>query len=156
MLPGLMEALEQRLPQEYQTKFTARDTVLAPVDITEQLQDGAWRFDELHVSSDTFRMSGSGTVGLDGTVAIRSVLRIEPVLSTAIIKSVNELQALTNQAGELEIPLKVQGQAPRVAVLPDLTYVASKVLTTKIEDLLGTFLQKALEKERSSHAPATP
>jgi len=156
MLPGLMETLEARLPKEYQAKLAARDTILSPLDISVQLEDGALQFEELRVSADTFRLDGSGTVRLDGTVAIRSVLRIEPGLSAAIIKSVNELQALSNQGGELEIPLMIQGQAPQVAVLPDLNYVASKVLVTKVQDLLGNFLQKALEKERPSDEPSAP
>jgi len=146
MLPGLMQTLEERLPPEYQAKFAANDTVLEPINLSITVRDGALHFDDVRLSTDTFRISGSGTVGLEGLVSIRSTLRIDPTLSGALIKSVKELQYLTDTAGGMEIPLTIEGQMSRLAVLPDLNYVASKLLTTKVQDLLGTFLQKALEK----------
>jgi len=76
---------------------------------------------------------------------IRATLRIEPALSEALIKSVNELRGLANSRGELELPLTVQGRLPRVTVLPDLNYVASKVVATTVQDLLGEVLRKNLQ-----------
>jgi len=156
MIPGLVQALESRLPQEYQAKFDARDTTLSPLNVSVELNDGALRFEELRIDTDTLRLSGSGSVGFDGLVAIQSILRIEPTLSAAIVSSVNELQALTNQAGEIELPLMIQGQTSRLVVLPDLTYVASRVLVTKVQDLLGSLLQKALEEEAPAEASVVP
>ena len=100
------------------------------------------RFDDLRVRSDTFELVGTGRVGLDGTVDIRSTLRIEQALSAAIFRSVQELQALANRTGEMEVPLTIQGQAPRIAVLPDLRYVASRVVVTTAVDLIGRLLRK--------------
>lgn len=142
IIPGLMQTLESRLPPEYQEKLAANDTVLSPIDVSMEVEDGVMRFENLAIRSDTFRLSGDGRVGLDGQIMIRSILSIEPVLSSAILRSVNELKALATQDGELEMPLTIQGQAPRVAVLPDLNYVASKVIVTKAVDVLGRFLEK--------------
>jgi hypothetical protein len=105
------------------------------------LDAGAMRFNDLTLQTDTFGMSGTGRVGLDGAIDLQATLRIEPAFSAALIRSVNELQALTNAKGEMEIPLTIRGQAPRVAVLPDVQYVASKVLVTKAVDLLGGLLK---------------
>jgi len=143
MLPGLMESLQARLPQEYQAKFAAKDTVLAPIDLATRIQDGMLQFDEARLRTDTFTLAGSGRVGLDRSVSIRSTLRIDPALSAAIIQSVKELQALNNASGEMEIPLMVQGTATQLAVLPDLKYIASKVIATKAIDLLGALLEKS-------------
>ena len=142
VIPGLMQTLEERLPPEYQAKLAAKDTVLLPIDASMEVEDGIMRFENLEIRSDTFRVSGGGRVGLDGQIMIRSTLSIEPVLSSAIIRSVNELQALATKEGELEIPLTIQGQASQLAVLPDLHYVASKVIVTKAVDVLGRFLEK--------------
>lgn len=141
MIPGLVETLQARLPADYQVRLAARDTVLGPIDLSMTLDAGAMRFDDLAVQTDTFGMSGTGRVGLDGTIDLQATLRIEPAFSAALIRSVNELQALTNAKGEMEIPLIIRGQAPRVAVLPDVQYVASKVLVTKAVDLLGGLLR---------------
>lgn len=148
MLPGLMESLQARLPQEYQAKFAANDTVFAPIDVAARIQDGMLQFDDATCSTDTFTLTGSGQVGIvDHSVSIRSTLRIEPALTAAIIRSVKELQALANASGEMEIPLMLQGTAPQLAVRPDMHYIASKVIATKAVDLLDELLKKSTKSE---------
>jgi hypothetical protein len=153
MIPGLLQVLEARLPEVYQAKLAAPDTILSPIDVPLRIEAGALQLDDLRVRSDTFELSGTGRVGLGGMMAIRAILRIESLLSEALIKSVNELRALADASGQLEIPLSVQGQAPQVAVLPDLNYLTSKLVATTVQDLLGHFLQKSLEKA-APQAPA--
>ena len=153
MIPGLLQVLEARLPEAYQAKLTTPDTILLPIDVPLRIEAGALQLDDLRVRADSFELSGTGRVGLGGMMAIRAILRIEPLLSEALIKSVNELRALADASGQLEIPLTVQGQAPQVAVLPDLNYLTSKLIATTVQDLLGHFLQKSLEKT-APQAPA--
>lgn len=158
MLPGLTETLEARLPPEYREKLQANDTRFMPLKSSMKMERGVVRFDDLHVRTDTFGLTGSGHINVDGTLEMRSTLRIDAPLSAAIIKSVEELQALTNSEGELELPLTIQGPLPHVAVLPDIPYVASKLLATKAQDLLGNLLDRVLEKsapEETAH-PANP
>ncbi|MBI4003854.1 MAG: AsmA family protein [Candidatus Omnitrophica bacterium] len=150
MLPGLVERLQERLPPEYQAKLTANDTKLSPLDVSFDAAGGALQFGDLRVSTGDFQLAGAGRVGLDGMIAIRATLRIEPVLSAALVKSVAELQALTNRDGEMEMPLTIQGQAPQVAVMPDMNYLASKILVTKATDLLGELLRKGSDQESES------
>jgi len=156
ILPGLMEQLEARLPESYKAKLTASDTVFTPIDVSLQLESGALRFDNLHVGTDTFRLVGTGTVGLDGVLNIRSTLSVESTLSAAIIKSVRELQALANASGELEFPMAIQGRAPQISVLPDLRYIGSKVVVTKAVDLLGRLIEKGKAPPQEGTPNATP
>jgi hypothetical protein len=158
MLPGLVERLETRLPESYRAKLTASDTVLAPMDIAMRVEHGAVRFDDVELRTDTVTLTGTGQVGLDGTLEVRSILRMDPELSVAVIQSVNELQALTNPAGELELPVVIRGRLPRVAVAPDVQYVASKVVVTKAVDLIGDLLREetAPAEGTPQEAPATP
>ena len=153
MLPGLVQALEARLPPEHQAKLAARDTVLEPIDLAVRADAGRLQFDDLNVRSDTFGLSGRGRVDADGTMSVYALLRIEPQLSSAIIRSVNELQALANPQGELELPLTMQGIAPRVAVWPDLNYVASRVVVRKAVDFLGGLLKA--DTPQTSDQPGT-
>ncbi len=142
MIPGLVEKLEAGLPPEDQAKLAARDTTFAPITLSVRCESGTLRFDDLRLRTDAFGLSGSGTVGVDGAINIRARLRIEPSLSAALVKSVKELQALTDAEGAMEIPVAIQGLATQVAVVPDLRYVASKVLVTKAVDLLGELMQR--------------
>jgi len=154
MLPGLVQRLESRLPPAYQEKLAAKDTLLQPIDLPFQLERGVLRFDRFNVSTDTFDLTGAGTVGLDRTVRISSRLRIDAVLSDAVIRSVAELRALTNASGEIELPVSVQGTAPHMAVLPDVNYVASKVITTKAADVIGELLRKRAPEAPEDASPS--
>jgi hypothetical protein len=154
IIPGLVQRLESRLPAEYQAKLAANDTVLAPVDLAMQLDGGVMRLNNLTLQTDTFGLSGAGTASLSGLVSIQSVLRIEPAFSSALIRSVNELQSLANPKGELEIPLAISGQAPQIAVLPDVNYLASKVIVTKAVDLLSELLGPKDETPPNETTPA--
>ncbi|MBI3321854.1 MAG: AsmA family protein [Candidatus Omnitrophica bacterium] len=156
IIPGLVEALEARLPPADQAKLTATDTVCSPIHTALQLDHGMLRFTQLEIHTDTFGLSGTGHLGVDGSVQIQATLRIEPAFSSALIRSVKELQGLTNPRGEMEIPLAIQGQAPRVAVLPDLHDVASKLLVTTVQDLLGNLLQKTLQHQAPSDGSPQP
>lgn len=150
MLPGLMETLEARLPPTYREKLQASDTLFAPFKSSVEMEQGVVRFDELHVRTDTFGLMGAGHIGVDGALEVRSTLRIDAPLSEALIHSVKEFQALTNSAGELELPLTIQGRLPHLAVFPDMQYVASRLLATKAQDLLGNLLDRVLEKAAPS------
>ena len=152
VIPGLVERLEARLPESERAKLAARDTVLEPFELSMTLDGGVLQFKGLTVQSDAFGLDGSGRVGFDGTVDVRSTLRVDPAFSAALIRSVNELQGLANAEGELELPLLVHGPAQRLTVQSDLQYVASKLLVTKVVDLLGEVLQR-LEPKAPSDAP---
>ena len=152
VIPGLVERLEARLPESERAKLAARDTVLEPIELSMTLDGGVLQFKGLTVQSDAFGLDGSGRVGFDGMVDVRSTLRVDPAFSAALIRSVNELQGLANAEGELELPLLVHGPAQRLTVQSDLQYVASKLLVTKAVDLLGEVLQR-LEPKAPSDAP---
>lgn len=157
IIPGVMQKLEERLPPEYQAKFQANDTVFLPIDAPMRVAGGAIRFEQLPVGTDTFRLDGAGSIGFDGSLAMQWMLSVEPVLTEALIRSVKELQYLTNANGELEMPLIIQGQGSQITVRPDLNYVASRIITTKVQDVLGDFLEKALQKSapQQDAAPQT-
>ena len=145
IFPGLVETLQARLPESSQAKLAARDTVLQPIEVSVIARNGALAFDHLRVATDSFELNGAGRVGFDGTFMCQSMLQIDPALSAAIIKSVKELQPLTDTGGRLQLPVVIQGSLPRVAVLPDVQAVASRLVATKAEELFGTLLEKALE-----------
>ncbi|GEM_PF-3130389 len=153
MLPGLVERLQSQLPASYAEKLNARDTVFEPLEVPMTFERGTVHLGALRLASDSFEMEGAGDVGLNGTVAVQSRLRIDPDLSAALMRSVEELGALADAKGRLELPLMIQGTLPQISVVPDLQYVASRVLVTKAQEWLGNALQRALEKSQGEQAP---
>ncbi len=147
ILPGLMERLQARLPASYQAKLSARDTNFQPIDLALTAAGGQVQCRELRLTAGTFELAGAGAVGLDGGLTSQLMLRMDPELSAAILRSVKELQSLTGADGRMALPVVLQGTLPRVAVIPDVQYVASRVVTTKAEEFVGNLLQKILEKQ---------
>ncbi len=146
ILPGLAKTLEARLPEAYQAKFAARDTVFEPMQVALTATQGVLQLQPLQVKSDTFQLDGAGQVRVaDGAFEGRFVLRIDAPLSAAIVQSVNELHYISNANGELELPVSVRTH-PQMAIVPDVQYVASKILIPKAQDVLTNLLQKSLEK----------
>ena len=156
VVPGLMERLEARLPETYRKKLEAKDTTLQPFETPFDLADGSLRFSGLTLQSDTLGLSGGGSAGLDGELAMQAVLRIDPQFSEAIIRSVEELRALANPQGELELPLVIQGRGAQVSIRPDAKYVASKVLTTAAVDALGRLLRREQPSSSGAAGSAPP
>lgn len=153
IIPGLVQMLEARLPADYQEKLAARDTVLAPIEIALRLRDGWLEFDDAALRTDTFQLSGPGRVGVDGTLQMQTTLRIEPQLSAAIVRSVQELDALANAQGELELPVAIQGRLPRVAVLPDVQGIASRLAVRTAVGLLERALSPSGDAAESEGEP---
>ncbi|MBI3318800.1 MAG: AsmA family protein [Candidatus Omnitrophica bacterium] len=146
MLPGLAESLESRLPEEYRAKLTERDTSLEPVNLSVTIGQGALSFNDLRLATDSFELAGGGKVTLEGSLSSRMTLRVEPKLSFALFGSVEELKALSDEEGRLTLPVILQGTLPKVLVLPDLSYVASRLMPAKAEKLIGGLLENLLEK----------
>lgn len=142
LLPRLVETLEKRLPENYGEKLKRRDTVLNPIHLQGKIGNGQLVFDNVLLVSDTFVLNGRMVIALDGSFSGTAVLRLDPDLSAALIRSVTELQYLTDAEGRLEIPVQVQSDGRRLAIAPDLQYVAAKLAVVKTQEVLGKWLEK--------------
>ena len=157
LLPGLVQKLQSRLPEASQRHLQARDTLLQPVNVSVTVADGAITLHDVQVASEAFALRGDARLQLDRTLTGQMMLAVEPGFSSAIVRSVKELQALTDSDGRLTLPVLVQSRLPQVSVLPDIGYVASHLLMTKTRDWLGSVLEGALAPpEASSSDGSTP
>ncbi len=150
VIPGLVDKLRSRLPESYEEKLSAKDTVLKPIEFPILMQRGVASVRDLQVSTDTFDIRGTGQFGLNGSVEMQTFISIEPDLSKAFIRSVNELQYLTNPEGQLQIPIQVTGVAPDIRVMPDVPYVASKLAVSKTQEVIGKILEKKIKKDEKA------
>lgn len=148
IIPGVVNKLLSNLPQGYQEKIQRRDTVLSPLRLPFTLQNGTAYFNAVTVSAEEFELRGNTAVNVQGGVSGKFDFFAEKDLSAAMIKSVRELSYLTDPSGRISIPVTVQGTAPNFKVLPDLTYVGSKLAVSKTQEIIGGFLEKQFEKKR--------
>ncbi len=155
VIPRLVERLESRLPETYKEKLEAKDTVFKPVEIPFTAQNGTFFVDRLEIASESFEVHGAGRLELDRTLRGTAVLLIDPDLSNALIRSIEELRYLANPDGRLQIPLAILGQIPQVQVYPDVQQVAALLAASKTREVVSGFLEKKLgKKETATPSPA--
>ncbi len=155
LFPKLVEKLQSELPPSYEEKLNARDTALSPIDIPFSVSGGILRIPQAVVTSNTFSLTGAGSAVLTGGLQMRAMLSIDPDLSQAMIKRVNELQYLTDDRGQIGIPIIVEGVLPHVKVIPDLSYVGSKLAVAKTTEWVGGLVQKKIGQKNSDTQPVT-
>ncbi|HXV18633.1 MAG TPA: hypothetical protein VD883_00985, partial [Candidatus Omnitrophota bacterium] len=85
---------------------------------------------------------GNGRISLTGAVEASAILNIHPDLSQALMRSVNTLQYIMNQQGEIEIPVALKGTLSELKVVPDMNYILNRVVSTKGQELISDLLTK--------------
>lgn len=145
-IPGLGRRLNERLSEEYKQKLTAPETVFSDVELPIKVERGAVELSKLDITSDGFNLTGAGYYGLTtGSFGAQTMLSLDQELSSAFIRSVQELSYLTNEKGWLQIPIRVDGNANGVKVLPDLQYIGTKLASFKAQELLSGLLGRGKE-----------
>lgn len=146
IVPGLLETLLERLPESYQARLAAADTVLEPGNLRLALKGGQVIGDALRLATDSFELTGSLRADLEGNVDLPAQLRVEPQLSAAMIESVKELKFLSDEQGQMVLSIAVQGRFPRLVVFPRLETLTQNLLLNHTEELIGGLLEKLLKK----------
>ena len=104
VVPGLNERLLGRLPETYLKKFEVKDTLLKPMQLNLRLDQGVLQLPDLKVATDDFQLEGKGIVRLsDARIEMPATFRIEPELSGAILRSVEELKGITDPIAREEM-----------------------------------------------------
>jgi len=148
ILPGLTDTLLSRLPPSYAQKLTEKDTLLLPFDLHFTLENGVVSFPQFQVATDSFELTGSGRYGLDGSLDVPARITVQPDLSQALVRSVEELRLLADGRQRIMLPVRVTGTVRKPSVSPDLQYVASKLFSNQGQELVGELLNKVLEKKK--------
>lgn len=158
IIPGLVQRLQERLPPSYQEKLDRRDTFFAPVEIPFTLASGRANFPQILIASESFAISGSAQADLiRQSISAPMSLVIDPELSQAFIRSVQELQYLADREGRLTIPFQMQGVVPDIRVQPDISFITSRLAVAKAQEVLsGLFEKKKAPQPDGSQTQGEP
>ncbi len=152
MLPAVGKSLDKNLSEEYRQRLENPDTVFNPVQIPLLVQQGSVFFDHVLIQSDSFALLASGRIGLLGGIQMSAVLIMDAELSAALARSLNELQYLMDAQGQLQIPL-VQAPGPKFSLVPDISYIASKLAMGKGQQVLTDLIKKKQQGNVDPNAP---
>lgn len=143
ILPGLSKTLLERLPPDYSEKFKSDMTEFYPIEFPFNLQNGQIVWNNINLAAEDFQVASSGYVKFLGEYQSISSVFIEPNLSKAMVRSIQELQYLLTPEGWMMIPFTVQGRPPgQPQILPDVGSIASKLAVQKTKEILGRWIGK--------------
>jgi hypothetical protein len=114
-------ALRQKRPE----LFGAADTHFEELHANARIADGQAHTDDLVMRTASYRVTGRGSVGLDGTLDMTAVLQAGPALTADVLATAKDARWLANDQGLLEVPLHLGGRLTRVSLQPDPEFVAS-------------------------------
>jgi hypothetical protein len=154
ILPGVVEKLQSRLPESYQSKLETNDTVLQDAKLPFTFQGGVVSFEDLRLVSEAFELTGAVRVGFNGRVMGKGMIIIDPELSAAFSASVKELQYLAVEGERLGIPVFIQGSLNQIQVLPDLGYIAKRLAVVKTQEMISGFMRP--REGQPAQAPSGP
>jgi hypothetical protein len=156
VIPGAVERLLKNLPASYQDQLRQRHTALEDIDQSFRVENGRLVAPDFRIATPNFVVTGVAEITARGALSAQTMVSIEPKLSAAFIRSVRELQFLTDESGSIRFPVRCQGNLPgNVSVMPDVSYVASKLAVEKAAELLSGFLDKQ-NKKKSPSTAASP
>ena len=143
MFPGLGQTIEQNIPVSIKEKLAQDYTLIQPVKKAFTIQDGNIVLNGLKVVTDLLDINTDTTVTLAGMISGKGVLSFQKDLSGAMLAGFPQMKYLVNADNMVEFPVTYSVGADKVSVLPDLEYIAKKVIAEKGQEILSDIFKKA-------------
>lgn len=144
VIPGLEEALEERLQGGFRDKLSQTDTEISDADIPVVISGKRVIIKEATLGTDEFLFKGAGEAGFDGSFSLKGVFLIPEQLSAAMVSVVPQLEYLLSDDKQIYIPIEVSGKASELKISVDAEYVAKKILAYQAKSQIFKALDKAI------------
>lgn len=148
MFPDLAEKVKKNLSEKHKESLNQKDTVLNKVSLNTFVKDGSLMVEDARVETDTFNLSGKGTMTFSQELNLQASVAIPKELSQSMAMSAEGLEYLRDDNGEILIPVSVQGRVPNLRFVPDLEYLGKKVLLDRGKEELQKVLEKTFGKDK--------
>ena len=136
LVPGLSEILNDILPPSFQTALNNPQTAFELIEAHFKVEGEEIQFSSVMLKSSQYLVEGEGKFDLEGNVDFKARLILLEDLSGYLIGRVRELRFFANSQGRVVIPFVYRGVWPHARPLPDLGYLAEKLLGNQGSNLL--------------------
>ncbi|MFH0753504.1 MAG: AsmA family protein [Candidatus Omnitrophota bacterium] len=142
MLPGLMDSIMVDLSTETQDEVRKGITVFQTCAVQARLVNGVIQLDAADLTTRDLLAHAKGVVDLKNTLDLKVDIRMAEALSARLVRSVKELSALKDDKGQIYIPVGVTGDIGKPTVMPDVSYLTQKLVSSiggeALQNVLGT------------------
>jgi uncharacterized protein involved in outer membrane biogenesis len=122
--------------------FKSNDTDIQQAKLTFVLQGPRITTHDLTARTADYSILGDGWFDMDKNVDMAARILMSPAFSSELVAAKRNAAFLENRDKQLEIPLRIAGQLPKPAVLPDVNVLAQRAASNALQGKLGGFLGK--------------
>ncbi len=139
-VPGLSGLLPPSVRRKHPEVFGVGDTVFENMDTKLDLRDGWATIRDFRLAARDYAFAGDGRYSLDNELRMKTVLTLSESVSESLTDAAEPMRYLRNAEGRVAFPVKLQGTAPDIQAVPDVSYIAKAASRQAVDKLLDDVL----------------
>ena len=145
-IPQIGDLVPPSIVQRHPELFSNPDTDLQQASLTFALQGPTITTHDLIVQTPDYGLTGDGSFDMDKNIDMSAHLILAKQLTQEIIAEKKNVVYVTNDQGQVDIPMLVRGKLPKPVVVPDVAILAqragTRLVQKKGQEAIGKFLGK--------------
>jgi len=143
-LPVIGSLVPQSIANNHPELFRNPDTDFQQLGLTFVIQGPRITTHDLVMKTADYAMNGDGWFDMDKNIDLTARILLTQQLTAEIIAQKKNVVYVTNSSGQIDIPLRITGQLPRPAIVPDVADLAQRAAQRAVEEqgkrALGKFM----------------
>jgi uncharacterized protein involved in outer membrane biogenesis len=141
-VPGIGALVPAAVVANHPELFQSPDTDIQEVSLTFEILGPRITSHDIVVRSTDYSIFGDGWFDLDKNLDLAAKIKMSKPFSSELVAAKPNVSYVTNSDSEVEIPLRVSGQLPHPAVMPDVGVIAQRAATHAVQNQVGELIQK--------------
>ena len=122
--------------------FRSNDTDIQDASLTFMLQGPRLTTRDLNVAAADYSLLGDGWFDMDKNIDLAARILLSRAFSSELIAAKHNVAYVSNPDQRVELPLRIVGQLPKPAIIPDLTVLAQRAASHAAQREVGRLLGK--------------
>jgi hypothetical protein len=141
-LPGIGALVPASVVSNHPALFSSNDTDIQNASLTFTLQGPRMITHDLNAAAADYTILGDGWFDMDKNIDLAARILMSKAFSNEMVGAKHNIAYVTNADGRIELPLRISGQLPKPAVLPDVNVLAQRAASHAIQNRVGSLLGK--------------
>ncbi|HEX3409574.1 MAG TPA: AsmA-like C-terminal region-containing protein, partial [Candidatus Binataceae bacterium] len=141
-VPGIGALVPAAVVANHPELFQSPDTDIQAASLTFTILGPRISSQDIVARSTDYSIFSDGWFDLDKNIDMAAKIRMSRPFSNELVAARRNVSYLTNSDSEVEIPLRISGQLPHPAVVPDVGVIAQRALTHEAQRQVGNVIEK--------------
>ncbi len=146
-IPSVGQIFSPEIIARHPELFNDPDTDIQTLSLTFQLQGPRIITHDLNVQTVDYGMLGDGWFDMDKNIDLAATITLARGFTQDLISQQRNIVFVTNNNGEVNIPLQIIGQLPKPRVIPNVSQLAQQAGTRAVESKGQEAINKFLRKK---------